>query len=814
MRPRKRKGEICSSDLGHRKQDEPWVDRYTPCSKVDLAVHKKKVEEVENWLKVHTDGSQGGLLLLTGPSGCGKTATIQVLSLELGLRIQEWTNPPKLDSYTNSQQDRTTNSLSSTSQSAQFQEFLLRANKYNCLKMVGDARSTGMNLILVEEFPNQFYRNPSGLHDILRCFVKTSRFPLVFIVSNSPSADSSSRFLFPRELMEELHISNISFNPVAPTTMMKVLTRILTNEDGKSNGRVIVPDQTVLEMVCSGSSGDIRSAINNLQFASVPDYPQQKEALRGNHPLKSKVMAVSRSTLRKKSKPKNGQEGQPPVGMKDTCLFLFRALGKILHCKRGTPECIQEAECAFALQLPSHLSQHHRESLQVDPEWVIEHSYVSGEFFNLYLHQNYLDFFSEMEDVEKASEYMSDADLLTSDWMSSNTMREYASSVATRGLLHSNSQQIAVGFRPLHKPNWLLVSKKHRENCLAAQFLFRHFCMTPVSLQTELLPYLAKFTNPFKNQEFGLMLMPHLHQAISLDDDLVTGDLGDGMTVRTTSLSTRKKSQSSTEPRGPISPDGDVYRRSHAREAACMPRLMTEGWEKMSTWKMPLIGNAGSFADMPKEELRDKLLESIEVIDVLICELEVAHRYLEGKFEALKILQGKAILEQATSHTKSLLQKSEERAKDLEKEVNSLQWELSLNKLQMKTSERLWEQRCSRILTENKMLTQKLEEREKEPLCLQAENSVLRRQCLELFSMLNTKEQRTHSQYRDARVLELRASETHFLSPHKKTKEVVDPAGESLPLLLLAGQGKCRSCREQMDDFGWHRADWDNPTSQ
>uniref|UniRef100_A0A3Q2YH24 RAD17 checkpoint clamp loader component n=1 Tax=Hippocampus comes TaxID=109280 RepID=A0A3Q2YH24_HIPCM len=356
-----------------------------------------------------------------------------------------------------------------TSQSAQFQEFLLRANKYNCLKMVGDARSTGMNLILVEVRCAHSCCAVSS-----RCFVKTSRFPLVFIVSNSPSADSSSRFLFPRELMEELHISNISFNPVAPTTMMKVLTRILTNEDGKVTNNY----QTVLEMVCSGSSGDIRSAINNLQFAS--------EALRGNHPLKSKVMAVSRSTLRKKSKPKNGQEGQPPVGMKDTCLFLFRALGKILHCKSE-------------LALPSHLSQHHRESLQVDPEWVIEHSYVSGEFFNLYLHQNYLDFFSEMEDVEKASEYMSDADLLTSDWMVSLTM-EYASSVATRGLLHSNSQQIAVGFRPLHKPNWLLVSKKHRENCLAAQFLFRHFCMTPVSLQTELLPYLAKFTNPFKNQ--------------------------------------------------------------------------------------------------------------------------------------------------------------------------------------------------------------------------------------------------------------------------------------------------------------------------
>lgn len=41
---------------------------------------------------------------------------------------------------------------------------------------------------------------------------------------------------------------------------------------------------------------------------------------------------------------------------------------------------------------------------------------MPGEFFNLYLHQNYLDFYSQVEDVERASEYLSDADLLTSDW--------------------------------------------------------------------------------------------------------------------------------------------------------------------------------------------------------------------------------------------------------------------------------------------------------------------------------------------------------------------------------------------------------------
>lgn len=48
---------------------------------------------------------------------------------------------------------------------------------------------------------------------------------------------------------------------------------------------------------------------------------------------------------------------------------------------------------------------------------VVEQSHMSGEFFNLYLHQNYLDFFSEVEEVDQASEYLSDADLLTADWV-------------------------------------------------------------------------------------------------------------------------------------------------------------------------------------------------------------------------------------------------------------------------------------------------------------------------------------------------------------------------------------------------------------
>uniref|UniRef100_A0A8K9Y4J7 RAD17 checkpoint clamp loader component n=1 Tax=Oncorhynchus mykiss TaxID=8022 RepID=A0A8K9Y4J7_ONCMY len=470
-----------STEPAQGDQDEPWVDIHKPHSQAELAVHKKKIEEVEDWMRVHVDPKTGGaVLLLTGPSGCGKSATVQVLAQELGYRVQEWSNPSSLSEY------RPSLSGPNSSQTGLFQEFLLRANKYNRLQMSGEggASDSDRKLILVEDFPNQFYRQPGSLHDILRRFVKTCRRPLLFIVSDSLSGDSSSRLLFPKHIQEEQGVCNISFNPVAPTSMMKVLSRIVSVQAVKSGGKMCVPDKAALELLCSGSSGDIRSAINSLQFSCLTDQSMKKgfsAVERGKATATSSGRAVVKATRgKRKAKDSEGRDKELAIGGKDSSLFLFRALGKILYCKRESPEA---SEGSQGPSLPAHLSEHHRDRLLVDPEAVVERSHMSGEFFSLYLQQNYLEFFSDVEDVARASEYLSDA----------------VSLCMCVGLLHSNSGHVAGGFRPLHKPNWLLVNKKYRENCQAAQSLFISFCLTPVSLQTELLPYLAQLSNPLRN---------------------------------------------------------------------------------------------------------------------------------------------------------------------------------------------------------------------------------------------------------------------------------------------------------------------------
>ncbi|NXU57592.1 RAD17 protein, partial [Turnix velox] len=500
-----------------QSQDEPWVDRYKPETQSDLAVQKKKIEEVETWLKMHIFERQpkqgSSILLLMGPPGCGKTATVEILAKDLGVQVQEWINPISVD-FTKEDlrnvfgQDSNFHMFPSQAQATLFQDFLLRANKYNKLQMLGESSENDKRLILIEDIPNQFYRDPSSLHEILRRFVRTSRCPLVFIISDNFSGDSNQRLLFPSEIVEELCISSISFKPVTPTNMMKVLNQIATTEASMNREKSFALDRTSLELLCRGCSGDIRSAINSLQFSSMKDCSLEKEfwsRKKRSSTLKCEAAALSKASKKSKSDTSEEQELQA-IGGKDVSIFLFHALGKILYCKR---EPVSESESP---PLPAHLSAHRRDTLLIQPEDIVEKSHMSGSMFNLYLHQNYVDFFCDMDDIVRASEYLSTADVLCSNWSIRLVMEEYSASVATRGVIHSNTSrafahhQGGIGFRPLHKSQWFYINKKYQENCLAAKSLFTSFCLPPECLQTELLPYLAMLANPMRNQGDSLFV--------------------------------------------------------------------------------------------------------------------------------------------------------------------------------------------------------------------------------------------------------------------------------------------------------------------
>ncbi|XP_066887193.1 cell cycle checkpoint protein RAD17 isoform X13 [Kogia breviceps] len=498
--PARKRGNLSSSkqiyglenSKEYLSENEPWVDKYKPETQHELAVHKKKIEEVETWLKAEVlerQPKQGGsILLITGPPGCGKTTTIKILSKEHGIQVQEWINPV-LPQFQKDDFKEILNPESSfhvfpyQSQIAVFKEFLLRATKYNKLQMLGDDLRTDKKIILVEDLPNQFYRDSHTLHEVLRKYVQIGRCPLIFIISDSLSGDNNQRLLFPKEIQEECAISNISFNPVAPTIMMKFLNRIVTKEANKDGGKIVVPDKTSLELLCQGCSGDIRSAINSLQFSSSTGKNNLWPRKNRMSSLKSDAVLSKSKGRQKPDRIFENQEVQA-IGGKDVSLFLFRALGKILYCKRAS---VTELDSP---RLPTHLSEYERDTLLVQPE-------------------NYVDFFTEVDDLVRASEFLSFADILSGDWNTRSLLREYSTSIATRGVIHSNKargfahcQGGGSSFRPLHKPQWFLINKKYRENCLAAKALFSDFCLPALCLQVQLLPYLALLTIPMRNQGY------------------------------------------------------------------------------------------------------------------------------------------------------------------------------------------------------------------------------------------------------------------------------------------------------------------------
>ncbi|XP_043564000.1 coiled-coil domain-containing protein 125 isoform X2 [Chiloscyllium plagiosum] len=151
----------------------------------------------------------------------------------------------------------------------------------------------------------------------------------------------------------------------------------------------------------------------------------------------------------------------------------------------------------------------------------------------------------------------------------------------------------------------------------------------------------------------------------------------------------------------------------------------------------------GSQVEISNEELKVKLQEVVEEAEFLRCELEVTQQQLDGKYEALKILQSMAVFDKATAHTKTLLQKTGERNKILEKEVNILQWENDWKLDKFKNLEQIWIGRYDRICIENAELSKTLAAKDSEIRNLKSENTILNQQCSELLAMLDAKDQQT-----------------------------------------------------------------------
>ncbi|XP_019466177.1 coiled-coil domain-containing protein 125 isoform X3 [Meleagris gallopavo] len=234
------------------------------------------------------------------------------------------------------------------------------------------------------------------------------------------------------------------------------------------------------------------------------------------------------------------------------------------------------------------------------------------------------------------------------------------------------------------------------------------------------------------------------------EDDMVCGDLGNGLGRRPGGVYEGEKLQNyslrskkvSVKAYNTLSSIKGVEE-NDATSLPCSKRnSFHDGSSKKPLSSLTRQSSCESSSEMSNEELKQQLREALEEIEMLKVELEAAQRKLEGKDEALKILQSMAVFSKATSHTKAMLEKTEEEKRTLEKEINILQWEIEFDQDRFKNIEDTWTEKYDRIYCENTALKEALKLRTEEVKTLKSENAILNQQLLEFLAMLDVNKQK------------------------------------------------------------------------
>jgi cell cycle checkpoint protein len=413
----------------------PWTEKYGPLSLDELAVHKKKVADVQTWLSdVFSGQGRKRLLLLKGPAGSGKTTTINLLAKELGIAMHEWKNP--------------TSSISTSegflSATAQFDDFVGRAGAFGSLAFAepssagaqpppGRPDSRQKQLVLVEEFPNTFARASSAVQSFRSSVLSylaantlsaTAFFsghadsvqsvtPIVMIISetllstNTAAADSftAHRLLGP-EILTHPGVSVIEFNAIAATFMTKALDLMVVKEARKSGRKKTVGPQVIQRLA---ELGDIRSAASSLEFLCLRGDDAEGWGARVNFTKKKGPKDTPITKMER--------ESLELVTQRESTLGIFHAVGRVVYNKR-----ITETLETPVSQPPNWFPERRRpKASEVNVDTLIDELGTDTQTFVAALHENYVlscggaDSEETIDSIDGCIEALSDADLLSPD---------------------------------------------------------------------------------------------------------------------------------------------------------------------------------------------------------------------------------------------------------------------------------------------------------------------------------------------------------------------------------------------------------------
>ncbi|KAJ8652992.1 hypothetical protein O0I10_011373 [Lichtheimia ornata] len=359
-----------------------WVDKHKPTLGT-LAVRPAKVKEVR---AVIDTLSHVKLLVLSGPAGSGKSTMIRLLAAEDNIPVVEWETI--LDRY---------NEPEYQSSISKLERFLHEATLYSSL---GSQQHNNMSrrrqIILLDDLP---YLGNDALqtrfHQLLfNCLSSTEPFLIVLIVTEATmpiegrrndTQLTSLRDLIPQHITTHPGCHTVEFNPITLSAINKTLNRIY---DLERNATPVALAKDTISRIAESSRGDIRNAINNLQYYCIPSTSRSRD-----------------NTKRRRTDIQVAESREEP-------LSLFHAVGKVLYAKRSPDGKL--------------------ESL---PEVILERL-ADWHHLTPYIYEHYLNFFTHIEDASKAIHWMCEGDYLASldDWRD-HAGDEYEALIAMYGTM-------------------------------------------------------------------------------------------------------------------------------------------------------------------------------------------------------------------------------------------------------------------------------------------------------------------------------------------------------------------------------------------